>query len=190
VADDSHDITILLRQWHAGDQEAGEEIFRRLEKDLKKIATRCLARENRFRKYKHPLQRTDLFIENYLKLAEANKVIDWRDRGHFFAISTIKLRRFLIDYARKKPTPDFVSIEDLPEGVMANRNRMEVRLIVDQLMDELEKIKPMTCAILVARIYMGYEVKEITEIFRLPLRTVERHLHDGRKWLFEQLSKL
>ena len=72
---------------------------------------------------------------------------------------------------------------------MAGRNRLEVRLAVDQLLDELEKESPITCSILVARIYFGYEVKEIVENLGLPQRTVERHLHDGRKWLFERLSK-
>jgi RNA polymerase sigma factor (TIGR02999 family) len=188
VSDNAGDITILLRRWHAGDHQAGEEIFRRLEKDLKKIADRCLAQENRKGKHKHALQRTDLFIENYLRLAKQNKVVDWRDRGHLFAISTINLRRFLIDRARIWPKPD-VSIDDLPEGVLAKRDSMEVRMDADRLLNELEKTKPMTCAILVARVYMGYEVSEIARIFSLPLRTVERHLHNGRKWLFEKLKR-
>jgi RNA polymerase sigma factor (TIGR02999 family) len=189
VSDDAGDITILLRRWHAGDHEAGEEIFRRLEKDLKIIAARCLARENRKRKHKHTLQRTDLFIEAFIRLAQANEVVDWRDRGHFFAISTIKLRHFLIDRARRKRRPDSVPIDDLPEGLLAKRDNLEVRIVVDELMDELEKTEPMTCAVLVASRYMGYEDKEIAEIFKLPLRTVQRHLHNGRKWLFKRLKK-
>lgn len=187
MSDNSDDITNWLRRWHAGDPNAGEIVFSRLEKDLKQIAARCLARENCNRKRKLSLLRSDLFIEAYIRLADANKVIDWRDRGHFFAISTIKLRRFLIDKARKKPTPEFLSIEDLPEGIMAGRNRMEVRLAVDRLLDELEKEKPMICAVMVAKGYLGYEDKEIVKNLRLPLRTVQRHWHDGRKWLLERL---
>ncbi len=189
MSDNSDDITHWLHRWHADDPDASEVIFSRLEKDLKKIAARCLARENRNRKRKLSLQRSDLFVVAYIKLAEANKVIEWRDRGHFFAITTIKLRRFLIDKARRWPTEEFLSIEDLPEGVLAKRNRMEVRLAVDRLLDELEKENPMTCAILVASSYMGYEVKEIAKIFRMPLRTVEHRLHNGRKWLFKRLSE-
>ena len=183
---DDHDITVLLRQWHAGDPAAGEEIFRLLMPDLKRIAQRCLRRE----RPGHTLQSTELLNEGYMKLAEANPAIDWRDRGHFFAICTIKLRRFLIDYARRKPKWDFLSIEDLPEGIMAGRNRMEVRLAVDRLLDELEKEAPMACAVLVAKIYIGYDVKEIAKTFDLSLRSTERHLHDGRKWLFARLSKV
>jgi len=179
------DITVLLHQWHAGDQAAGDEIFRLLMHDLKEIAARSLRRD----RPNHTLQRTELVNEAFMKLAVANQVIDWRDRGHFFAITTIKMRRFLIDYFRKKPKQDIFSLEDLPEGVIAGRTRLEVRLAVDQLLDELEKESPTVCAIVVARTYIGYDVKEIAENFGLPLRTVERHWHNGRKWLFERLSK-
>ena len=64
-----------------------------------------------------------------------------------------------------------------------------MRLTVDRLLDELEQESPMVCSILVARIYFGYETQEIAEKVNLPPRTVERHLHNGRKWLFERLKK-
>ncbi|HEY6249251.1 MAG TPA: ECF-type sigma factor [Candidatus Angelobacter sp.] len=185
MSDTPQDITVLLRRWHAGDQSAGDEIFRRLMPQLRRIAARLRSREGR----NYSLQRTELVNELYSKLLDANHVIHWRDRGHFFAIFTIKLRRFLIDRARRKPTQELVSIEELPEGIMAGRTRLDVRLAVDELLDELEKESPTTCAVLVANVYFGYEVKEIMEILALSERTVERYLHNGRKWLFKRLSK-
>jgi len=185
VADNPQDITVLLRRWHEGDQTAGDEVFRLLMPELKKIAARLRSRE----RPNYSLQRTELVNEIYSKLLGANREIDWRNRGHFFAIYTLKLRRFLIDRARRKPTQELLSLENLPEGIMAGRNRLEVRLAVDQQLDELEKESPILCSILVARIYFGYEVREIVENLDLPQRTVERHLHDGRKWLFKRLSK-
>lgn len=182
--DPQDDITILLRRWHEGDQDAAEEIFKRLLPELKKIAARCLRRERKG----ISLQCTELFDEGFIKLANANRVVEWRDRGHFFAIYTVSLRRFLIDRARIKPKPEIFSLEDLPEGIMAGHSRLEVRLAVDRLLDELEKESFDTCAVLVARIYFGYEVKEIAEKFAMPIRTVERHLHKSRKWLFERLK--
>jgi RNA polymerase sigma factor (TIGR02999 family) len=184
LSDNPQDITILLHRWHEGDQVAGQELFALVLPDLKRIAARLQRREGR----NFSLQRTELVNELYTKLLAANDAIDWRDRGHFFAIFTIKLRRFLIDRARKRPTSALLSLEDLPEGLAAGRNRLEVRLEVDRLLDELEKEAPTTCGILVAKIYFGFEVKEIMENFGLPQRTVERHLHDGRKWLFQKLS--
>lgn len=185
MSDNPQEITILLRRWHAGDQAAGQELFALLEPDLKKIADRCLRRERR----NYSLQRTELFDEGFIELAKIRSVIDWRDRGHLFAIYTIKLRRHLIERARSKPKAELLSIEDLPEGIMAGRNRLEVRLAVDGLLDALEKESPTTCGILVAKIYFGYEVSEIMEHYHLPQRTVERHLHNGRKWLFERLKQ-
>jgi RNA polymerase sigma factor (TIGR02999 family) len=182
--DNAQDITVLLHRWHAGDQAAGDEIFRRVMPELQKIAERLRGRERR----NFSLQRTELVNELYTKLLAANHAIDWRDRSHFFAIFNIKLRRFLIDRARAKPTAELSSIEDLPEGILAGHTRLEVRLAVDQLLDELEKESSTRCGIVVARIYFGYTVKEITENCGLPQRTVERHLHDGRRWLFERLK--
>ena len=180
------DITILLRRWHKGDHEAGEELFRLIMPELLRIAARLRSRERQ----NYPLQRTELVNEIYSRLLAANLAIDWRDRGHFFAIFTIKLRHFLVEQARRKPTPELLSIEKLPEGILAGKSQLEVRLTVDRLLDELEQESPMTCGILVARIYFGYEIEEIAEKVNLPQRTVERHLHNGRKWLFEGLKKI
>ncbi len=186
MSDNPSDITLLLRQWHAGDESAGDKLFTLLEPKLKQIAASRLRRENP----NHTLQRTELVNEAFMKLARANNVIDWRDSNHFFAICTVMMRRFLIDHARKRPTDELLSIEDLPEGIMAGRNRQEVILAVDQMLDELGKESPLTFRILVARMYVGYEVKEIAEKYGLKIRTVERHLHDGRKWLFQRLKKV
>lgn len=185
MPEDPQDITILLQRWHEGDEVAGEAIFNLLLPELKRIAARLLSREHS----NYSLQRTELVNEGFVKLLDANRAIAWRDQGHFFAIYTIKLRRFLIDRARRKPTAGLLSIEDLPEGIMAGRNRLEVYVVVDQLLDELEKESPTTCGILVARSYYGYEVKEIVEMFQLPQRTVERHFHEGKKWLFQRLKR-
>jgi RNA polymerase sigma factor (TIGR02999 family) len=179
------DITILLHQWNAGDLSARDMIFVLLMPKLKEIAARRLRRE----RPNHTLQRTELVDEAYMKLAEANNVIEWRDRGHFFAISTLAMGRLLIDHARRRPTAELLSLEDLPEGVMAGRNKLEVRLAIDALMDELAQEQPDAFKVVVARIYLGYEMSEIAKMYGMPLRTVERRWHDGKKWLFERLSK-
>ena len=184
MSNDPEDITRLLHRWHAGEPAAAEELFRLLMPSLQRIAARLRSRE----RSSFSLQRTELVNEMFLNLLEANRVIDWRDRRHFFAIYTIKLRRFLIDRARVKPTAELLAFEDVPEGKMVGRSRLEVRLAVDRMLDELEKEDPITCGILVAKTYFGYEVKEIMKMYNLPLRTVERHLHEGRKWLFERLQ--
>ena len=101
------------------------------------------------------MQKSDLVNECFIRLLNAKK-IDWRDRGHFFAIVTVKMRRFLIDYARKKkikPLP----LDGLPEGLLAGRNWLEKAVAIDELLDELEKEFPIRCSVVVFRSYLGLE---------------------------------
>jgi RNA polymerase sigma factor (TIGR02999 family) len=184
VAANSENITLLLQQWGTGDQEAEARLFELLMPDLRRIAALCLRRE----RPGHTLQRTELVNEAFLKLAKA-KNIDWRDRGHFFAIVTVKMRRFLIDYARKKPRVELLSLVGLPEHVIAGRTRLEAAVAVDRLLDELEKESPRTCSVVVLMSYLGLSSKEAADNLGIGIRTVEREWHDGRKWLFQRLTE-
>jgi len=183
VPDGSDDITYWLHRWHEADPGAANELFRLLLPHLKKIAARRLRREPNC-----SLQPTELINEVFDKMQKANADIDWRDRGHLFAIFTIKLGRYLIDRARSKKLPP-LPIDDLPEGVVARRNGWEDYLNIDRLLDQLEKEEPRICSVLVASCCFGYENKEIAKRLGLSVRTVERDLFDGRKWLFERLGK-
>jgi RNA polymerase sigma factor (TIGR02999 family) len=183
VSDDSDDITHWLHRWHEGDPEAADKLFRLILPRLKKIAARRLRREPNV-----SLSASEVVNELYGKMAQANLVIDWRDSDHLFAIFTIKLGRFIVEYIRKKkikPLP----LDDLPEAVVARRNSWEEILHVDRLLDELGKENFTMCAVFVASHYFGYEDKEIAEKLSLSLRTVQRYLHDARKWLYQRSGK-
>lgn len=177
------DITLLLHKWGDGDRDAGEQLFKLLMPDLRKLAARCLRRE----RPNHSVQRSDLVDECFIKLLNARK-IDWRDRGHFFAIVTVKMRRFLIDYARRKkikPLP----LDGLPEGLLAGRNWLENAVAIDQLLDELEKEFPVRCSVVVFRSYLGLNTKETAEKLALTEASVEHEWHRGKKWLYQRLSE-
>ena len=178
------DITLLLHQWRDGDRDAESKLFGALMPELRKIADRCLRRERRG----HTLQRTELVNEIFLKLDKA-KTIDWQDRGHFLAIVTRMMRRYLIDYARSRPKGELLSMEGLPEGVMAGRTRLELAVAVDEQLDEMEKEFPRRCSVIVLMSYLGLTPQEAAEKLGLSQRTVEREWHEGKKWLFERLSK-
>lgn len=177
------EITLLLQQWRGGDRDAESRIYEVLMPELRAIAGRSLRRERR----NHTLQRTELVNEIFLKLY--NSKIDWQNRGHFLAIVTRMMRRFLIDYARKRFKPMLLSIDGLPEGLFAGRTPLEVVLAVDRLMDELEAQDEQQAQVIVLRWYLGLTNEEAAEKLGLSLRTAERKFHDGRKWLFERLSK-
>jgi RNA polymerase sigma factor (TIGR02999 family) len=180
VSDNSDDITHWLHRWHEGDPEAADRLFRLILPQLKKLAAGRLRHEPNC-----SLPASEVVNELYEKLAEANRVIDWRSRQDLFAIFHVKLRRFFIDYARrKKPKP--LPLDELPEAVVARRNSWEETLHIDRLLDDLEKEDFTLCAVLVASHYYGYENKEIAKNLGLSERTAERYLHEARKWLYQR----
>ena len=181
---DHEEITLLLQKWRGGDREAESRLFLLLMPELRKIADRCLRRERR----NHTLQRTELVDEIFFKLHKARE-IDWQDRGHFLAIVTRMMRRYLIDYARQRPKAELLSMEGVPEGLTAGRTRLEVAVAVDSLLDDLEKESPRRCSVVVLMSYLGLTPQEAAEKLQLSQRTIEREWHEGKKWLFERLSK-
>lgn len=179
----SEEITILLQQWRDGNRNAESRIFELLMPELRRIADRCLRRE----RSNHTLQRTELVDEVFIKLYKSK--IDWQGRGHFLAIVTRMMRRFLIDYARKRFKPILLPIEGLPEGLFAGRTHLEMVLAIDSLMDELESLEPQQAEVVVMRWYLGLTTEETAKELGLSVRKVEREFHAGRKWLYERLSK-
>jgi RNA polymerase sigma factor (TIGR02999 family) len=178
------DVTILLHKWTGGDREAGNQLYIILKSDLARIAARCLRRE----RPNHTVQRSDLVNECFANLLKSKK-IDWRDRGHFFAIVTVKMRRYLIDYARKRGDYDPVPLEGLPQDLLARRNRLEKAVMIDKLLDELEEQSPKKCSVVVFRSYLGLSTKETADKLDMTEAAVEHEWHRARRWLFERLSE-
>lgn len=183
MSNSDKDLTVLLHKWRDGDPDAEEQLFKLLIPDLRKLAARCLQSE----RPNHSVQKSDLVHECFIKLLNAKK-IDWRDRGHFFAIVTVKMRRFLIDYARKKKIKA-LPLDGLPEGLLAGRNWLEKAVVIDELLDELEKEFPVRCSVVVCRSYLGLSTKETAEKLDLTEAVVEHEWHRGKKWLYQRLSE-
>src|SRR5690349_20806243 len=90
-------VTVLLRQWQAGDRGALDRLMPLVYSELHVIASRCMAREWR----KGTLQATGIVNEAYLKLVDQRRV-DWQNRAQFFAIAAQLMRRILLDDARQR----------------------------------------------------------------------------------------
>ena len=101
MASELGEITHLLSLWRAGDKQAEARLFELLLPEMHKIAVRCFRSE----RPGHSLQPTALINEAFFRLAKA-KNIEWQDRRHFLAVSARVMRRYLIDYARSRPSVD------------------------------------------------------------------------------------
>jgi RNA polymerase sigma factor (TIGR02999 family) len=181
---DPGDITRLLHRWRDGDRDVESQLFELLLPDLRKIAARCMRRE----RPNHTLQKTALINECFIRLVNL-KHIDWRDRGHFLAIVTRKMRHVLIEYARKRGKYKVLQLEGLPEALLAGRNWLEIAVTVDSLLDELEKESPTKCSVVACRSYMGLSTKETAETLGLTEASVEHEWHRARRWLYQKLSE-
>jgi RNA polymerase sigma factor (TIGR02999 family) len=96
--DTQRDVTGLLQAWSDGDETAREQVLFRLYAELHRIARRHMAGE----RMQYALQPSALINEAYLRLADW-KGIHWKNRSHFFAVSSQFMRRMiLVDYARTR----------------------------------------------------------------------------------------
>jgi len=90
-------VTGFLLAWGKGDEAALGRLLPLVERELHRIAQRCMAGE----RPGDSLQATALVNEVYLRLVDAQHV-NWQDRAHFLAMSVHLMRRILVDAARAK----------------------------------------------------------------------------------------
>ena len=111
-------ITVLLKAWVSGDIGAREELIPLVYAELHRLAEYYRRRVGAG----ETLQTTALVHEAYLRLVNIDGV-DWRDRGHFFAVSAQLMRRILVDAARAhgaakrggpRPAAECLELDALP----------------------------------------------------------------------------
>jgi RNA polymerase sigma factor (TIGR02999 family) len=172
-----------LHQWRTGDKHVESRLFELLLPDLRRIAGRCFRGE----RPGHTLQPTALVNEAFLRLAAA-KNIEWRDRGHFFALAARIMRRYLIDHARARPSVQFLPMEGLPERVVGKYTQIELATAIDVLLDELEAESHQRRTVVELKFFLGLTDEEAAEALNLTLHTLQREWYRARRWLFERVA--
>src|SRR6516162_9671988 len=92
------EVTRILSAIEQGEPHAAEQLLPLVYDELRKLATKRLARE----KPGQTLQATALVHEAYLRLVGEEEARHWDSRGHFFAAAAEAMRRILIDQARRR----------------------------------------------------------------------------------------
>ncbi len=182
-----HDVTQLLQEWHAGDQQALDQLMPRVFDELRLIARSYFAREAPG----HTLQPTALVNEVFLRLVDADRV-DWQCRAQFFGIAARLMRCVLVDHARAHRAAKRgggarrTSIE-VDQLALAGR---EVDLIaLDDALEELARINPEGSRLVEMRYFTGLTLEEIAEVLGVSRTTVKRKWRTARIWLHRQLSR-
>jgi RNA polymerase sigma factor (TIGR02999 family) len=179
-------ITQLLHDWRAGDQQALNQLIPLVHEELHRIASRYMKNERRG----HTLQTTAVVNEAYEKLLE-HRQIQWQDRGHFFAIAAQIMRRILIDHARKRLTAKRQGARErisLDEIALVSEPRAEELVALDHALTELAALDPQKSRIVELKFFGGLTTEEIAEVEQVSTSTIEREWRTAKAWLYRAIK--
>jgi RNA polymerase sigma factor (TIGR02999 family) len=177
-------VTQLLRDWHAGEDEALRALVPLVYDELRQVAHYHLQRE----RADHTLQSTALVHEAYLRL-EKQGTPKFESRAHFLAICALLMRQILVEHARgrnrvKRDGGDRVTLDGL-----AFKSRAVDMVALDDALSELAKLDPQQSRVVELRFFGGLSIEETSDVLKLSPRTVKRHWASARAWLHNQISE-
>ena len=178
-------VTGLLLAWGKGDEAAFQQLVPLIERELHRIAKRCMAGE----RAGHSLQATALVNEAYLRLIDAQQV-KWQDRAHFLAMSARLMRRILVDWARSKQYQKrgggalkVTFDEALP--VAAEKGQDLIAL--DEALQALAKFDERKSKVIELRFFGGLSVEETAAVLNVSVDTVMRDWKLAKAWLLREM---
>jgi RNA polymerase sigma factor (TIGR02999 family) len=183
---ESPEITVLLRAWRDGDQDAFDRLATIVYDDLLRMARRYMRNE----RPGNTLQTTALVNEAYLRLVDV-KNAGWRDRAQFFALSAQMMRRILVDSARARGAHKRgagavrVNVDEVAVPSPALNDSI---LALHETLEEFSKIAPRQARVVELRYFGGMNVKEIGEVMKISPRTIERDWEFAKVWLKREMN--
>lgn len=179
-------ITLLLRAWSTGDEQALNRLTPLVYRDLYRTAQRYMAAE----KPGHILQNTALVNETYLQLARLGE-IDWQDRGHFFAMCARVMRHVLAQYARDRLSlkgGGGAQLLPLDESLVALPDPCPDLVALDDALGRLAALDERKSQVVELRVFVGLSVEEIANLLKISEGTVKRDWRLAKAWLLRELN--
>lgn len=182
----SDQVTVLLRKWSEGDENALEQLTPLVYDELHRLAHRHMRRESAG----HVLQTSALINEAYLRLVDQPR-IQWESRAHFFGIAARLMRRILVDDARKRNSAKRGgSLIQVPLDEIENLAQQQAANVVavDEALQRLEAIDTRQSQIVELRFFAGLSIDETAELLKVSPGTVMRDWTFARAWLKSQMK--
>jgi RNA polymerase sigma factor (TIGR02999 family) len=191
-ADTPAEITSLLKAWGRGDQTALTRLTPIVYQHLRTQARRYIRNE----RGGVTLQGTALVHEAYLRLVDARHV-DWRDRSHFFAVSSQIMRRILVDAARARASAKRggggVRVDhsgfDLDQIPSADVRTAADICALDEALDALAHLDSRRAQVIELRFFGGLTVEQTAEVLQVSPQTVMRDWRLAKAWLMRELRR-
>lgn len=180
-----HDLSALLANWSAGDEQALNRLVSMVYPEMRRIARLHL----NARRDADSIQSVDLANEAYLKLLRS-KGIHCEHRVHFFALCAQVIRRILVDHARNrlraKRGGNMVQVA-LDETLLGTRARGIDLLDLDRALSSLSDFDARKGRVVELRYFGGLSVDETATILEISAETVLRDWKMAKAWLFREL---
>ena len=187
MPDASGDVTALLGQLPADNQDVAGQLVPLIYDELRRIAGAHIRRE----RAGHTLQATAVVHEAYLRLA-GEREIQWQNRAHFFAIAARAMRQVLLDYARQrhagKRGGEGAQKVEIDVGLLAGENRIEDIVALDEVVTRLSALDQQRGRIVELRFFAGLSVEETAEAMGISDSTVKREWRLAKAWLHRELA--
>jgi RNA polymerase sigma factor (TIGR02999 family) len=186
VNSNAGEITVLLRAWHEGDEDAYRQVSSILYHELRHQAAHFI----RGRSGGDMLQATALVHETFLRLTRAHQV-DWQDRRHFLAVASRTMRRVLVDLAREQRADKRgAGAAHVPvSSGMATASPSVLDLVaLDQALEKLAAQDPRKVQVIELRFFGGLTVEETAQVLDVSPDTVARDWRMARTWLLRELD--
>ena len=172
--------------WRGGDEAALSRLIPAIERELHRIAQRCMAGE----RVGHSLQATALGNEAYLHLIDARQM-DWQNRAHFLAMAARLMRRILVDSARARRSQKRGGEEiriTFDERLPVAGDAPPDLVALDDALRELAKMDERRSQVIELRFFGGLTVEETAVVLRVAPDTVMRDSRLAKAWLARELS--
>lgn len=182
------EVTVLLQAWARGDEDAGNQLFPLIYRELRQISEIQLRRNPA----QVTIRATEVLHEAYIRMAD-QKVADWKSRAHFFALGATVIRRVLLDHARYRLAgrrDRRVEVEFGPEHdppLMSSERADEV-VQLHEALTELAAVDPRRAQVVELRYFGGLAVTETAAVMGTSAATVKRDWALARAWLRRHMS--
>lgn len=182
---ETNEITRLLLDWRAGDDQAFELLVPMVYQELRRLARGQLRKGG----HHQTLNTTGLVHEAYMRLVGGVNV-DWQDRGHFMAVAARSMRQVVVEYARRSSAAKRggderpLTFEDQAIAVSAQADQV---LAINEALLALGRRSERLIRVVECRFFAGLSSQETAEALGLNLRTAQRDWIRARAWLQQAL---
>jgi RNA polymerase sigma factor (TIGR02999 family) len=180
-----NEITKLLKAWKDGDKEALDKLMPMVVDELKKTAKKYMRGERPGNIH----QTTSLVNEVLVKLLPER--ISFEDRKQFYGLVAMRMRRVLIDEARRQKRRGNWAVDQLDDSHAKNLSseRTEELLMLDKALTKLAKEDELKATIVECHFFIGLTIAEVADLLGLSKTKVERDWHFTRAWLKREMTE-